>query len=1132
MHVIRIIGIGLMLLGGMKTPYAQEINTSLKSELPLFTPMHPEYTGVDFTNTLEEDAYRNVILYQYYYNGGGVALGDVNQDGWVDIFFTGNTVSNRLYLNKGDWKFEDVSTKTGIIPSKSPSWCTGVVMTDINADGLLDIYVCRSGKLQPENRRNLLYVHQGNDEDGTPQYVEAAAEYGIDDAGYSIHAAFWDYDRDNDLDLFLLNHGMAFFEEQHADQLRNARDPYKGDKLYENRGGRFIDVSEVAGIKGSAFGYGLGVGIGDLNQDGWDDIYVSNDFFEHDYLYWNKGDGTFEEGIKKATRHISNYSMGNDVADVNNDGRLDITVVDMVAENNRRLKANMSGMNPEDFWFFVNKGYHYQYMFNTLHLNNGNETFSDVAQLTGMAQTDWSWAPIWADFDLDRRKDLYVTNGIRKEARNTDFRNLLQSKLESVAQNPQKENLTVSEWRDILDQMPSEKISNYLFLNQGELYLMDATKHSGLAIPSFSNGAAYGDLDNDGDADLVVNNMDDTAFVFQNHATQTGNHYLKVQFEGPEANPLGLGAWVELSAGGEGQVYQHYMSRGYQSSMAPGLLIGLGTASTIDSLVVKWPDGNIQHLIGIDGDQTLILSYQQASSATEEKSIGTSVFQKISDTKEIQFEHMENEFDDFEREVLLPHKLSQLGPGMAKGDVNGDGWEDVYIGGARGQAGRLFCQTGDGVWKVGSSQPWEADRYHEDMDAAFFDADMDGDLDLYVVSGGNEETTSFTYYQDRLYLNEGEGTFARYEGLLPTITHSGSCVLPADVDGDGDQDLFIGGRLIPGEYPVPGNSYLLINDGGIFDDKTEKLAPGLADIGMVTDGVWIDYDKDKDWDLMVVGEWMAITLFKNEGGTLIQESSNYIHLTKEPAAQTGEKTSTVGWWFDIASDDWDRDGDQDVVVGNVGLNYKYKASQQAPFEIYSDDFDDNGQRDIVLAYHQDDELYPLRGRSCSAQQMPLIKNKYPTYDAFAEADLVEVYGDLGINDALHYKATLFASVYLENQGDGTFELIELPRMAQLSSINGFISRDFTGDGNRDLLLAGNLYTSEIETVRNDAGNGLLLKGKGNGEFIPMSVLSSGFFVPNDVKDMLLIDTPGGQEIWVINNDGPLQRFELRNDEIE
>lgn len=1097
-----------------QTSYHTASTNSASSDKPLFERLSPSQTGIHFTNTLPEDRYRNIIAYQYYYNGGGVAIADFNNDSLPDLLLTGNLTPHTLYQNLGNFTFKDITATSGIQNPAKASWSTGVSCVDINADGLLDLYICRSGNLKPENRTNLLFLNLGNF-----TFQEVASDYGLNDPGYSVQSAFFDYDRDGDLDMYLANHGFEFFGAKDIPRLKTERHPYSGDKLFENQGGKFVDVSEKAGIKGTAFGYGLGIGIADLNRDGWEDIYVSNDFFEHDYLYFNNGDGTFTEQIKSATRHLSNFSMGNDIADYNNDSWPDIMVLDMVAEDNRRLKANMSGMDPLTFRSFVEKGYHYQYMFNTLHLNRANASFSEVAHLAGVSNTDWSWAPLWADFDQDGWLDLYITNGLRKDARNTDFRNQFQAKLQEVAQDPMRNLLTNEEWATYLRQMPSEKITNYAFRNQANLQFQDMSANWGFTEPSWSNGVAYGDLDLDGDLDLVVNNIDQTAFVYRNRANERPNaHHLTVSLVGKTDNPLAVGAHVRITVGELSQ-YRHLQpSRGFQSSVQPIVHFGLGGAATVDSLIITWPDGSTTIQTDLRVNQHIRIEQEPQASEDSFVELPIRPHPTPSDNTLIQnigpqhlpltFTHRENHFDDFEREILLPHKMSQEGPSIAVGDLNGDGLADVFVGGAKGQAGKIFMQNEMGQF---SDLSVEIGEEYEDVEATFLDIDGDEDLDLYVVSGGNEETGTHALYQDRLYVNDGKGDFTLQLDRLPDIFASGSCVRAGDIDGDGDQDLFVGGRQSPGAYPMPGQSFLLENQSGTFVDMTASFAPTLSQAGMITDANWIDIDRDKDLDLITVGEWMAVQIWENRAGTFVPQAV---------------APQTEGWWYSVQTADVDEDGDLDIIAGNLGLNYKYKASAEAPFEVFYKDFDGNGSADIVLSYYQAGEQFPLRGRSCSSQQIPIIKQKFPSYNEFAKASLTEVYGEWGLTDAYQLQAYTFASTWFEQKEEGSWIPHELPMMAQLSAVRSIIPYDINQDQHIDLIVGGNMYPSEVETPRNDAACGLVLLGDGTGDFQALPVNESGLYIPGDVRDMKLISVQDDTYLLVANNDGPLDIFNL------
>ncbi len=1077
------------------------VNLSEKQPEPLFSEIAPSHSGITFRNEIPESSRMNSMVYEYFYNGGGVAVGDVNNDGLPDIYFTSNLKENKLYINKGDFTFEDRTDRSGT--QGSFGWTTGVTMVDINADGWLDIYVCKSGKGKAENRQNELFI---NNKNGT--FTERAAQYGLNFSGYSTQAAFFDYDRDGDLDMYLLNHNVNPILTNNPERFKEKTDPRIGDHLFRNDSGKFIDVSKKAGIIQNVMGFGLGISIGDLNNDGWPDIYVANDYIEHDYLYFNNGNGTFTESLKIATGHTSNFSMGTDIADFNNDGLLDIISLDMVAEDNYGIKTSMSGMNPQAFNHAVNHGFHYQYMFNALQCNITGRHFSDIAQLAGVSNTDWSWAPLFADFDNDGFKDLFITNGLKRDFRNNDFRKYKIQRITEARNNNESINKIVEE---LVEKTPRRKALNYLFKNQGDLRFTNSTEAWGITEATYSNGAAYADLDNDGDLDIVVNNVDQEATVLKNNAV---NNYIQLQFKGNKKNPRGIGCRAEVITKNGTQIFENYPTRGYQSSVPSIVHGGVGALEKIKKITVRWPDGNIQYLHEVRVNQRIEVNYDNAlADRSFVKKTEKPLFRDITEETGITHRHFENDYDDYGLESLLPHKMSEFGPALAVTDVNGDGLEDFYVGGAKGYAAALYVQQPDGAFSRLNEHLWESDKKYEDVAAIFFDADNDNDPDLYVVSGGNEWKANSAFYQDRLYINR-KGKFTRKDEKLPEITSSGGCVKPFDYDHDGDLDLFVGTRLLPQKYPFPGRSYLLENHQGFFKDVTQDIIPELKNIGLVTDAVWSDYDQDGQTDLIIAGEWMEITFF-NRNGREFQKKSVL--------------PNTAGWWNTIEKADLDEDGDMDYVLGNLGLNYKYKASTEEPFEVFANDFDDNGTNDIVLGYYNNAQLFPLRGRECSSNQMPFIKEKFPTYNAFGSAKLVEVYGKEKLLGALHLKAGMFASVILENRGDGTFDIHKLPVEAQLSSVNAIVLDDFDGDGLKDIALAGNLYQSEIETPRNDAGYGLLLKNNGSFRFQAVPAIKSGLFIKGDVKNLCPIKIRNTKSILAGRNNEELIIFSTGSD---
>ncbi len=1080
----------------------------------LFSLRIPEETHVDFENTVTDEQEHNILLYSNYYGGAGIGVGDFNKDGLTDLYFAGNLVADRLYFNQGNWQFEDVTEKAGI--QDNGGWSSGVVVADVNNDGWLDIYVTRElYDEKPELRKNVLYINQ---QDGT--FKEMAAAYGIDNNERTRHASFLDYDKDGWLDLFLLNQppnpgnysnyfGVNLQQEQWA------------PRLFHNTGqGQFEDVSKKAGIL--IPGYPNSLTTADLNRDGWVDIYIANDYEAPDKCYLNNGDGTFTDILQEATGHTSYYSMGVDASDINNDGWLDLMVLDMVAEDNFRLKSNMSGMNPAAFWKVVADGGHYQYMFNTLQLNNGvvNDqlSFSDIAQMANVPSTDWSWSNLIADFDNDGWKDIHVTNGLLRDIRNSDaakeFPKYVQHTIdEFIRNNPNAGDVSIWDILDLdeaLGLLPSVPLSNYAYRNNGDLTFSKVSKEWGLDRETFSNGSAYADLDNDGDLDLIENNINAPASLYENHSNdQSANHFLRVSVTDQSQNQTLFGTRFRIATPNGEQYYELTNVRGMYSTSEPIAHFGLGKFDQVQELQIFWPDGTQTLMQDVKAGQ-ISVDYSRAPRTKLPKlsQHDDKLFVNQDLPKGINYTHQENNFDDFEKQVLLPHKMSQFGPAMAVGDVNGDQLDDVYLGGAAGQSGVLYTQLPDGSFQETSQDTWREHLLSEDLDAIFIDIDHDNDLDLYVVSGGNAFPQQSSQYQDRIYVNDGKGNFQYQSDRLPKFRDSGGCVRPFDFDGDGDLDLFVGGRHNPWDYPAPAISRLLRNDNGRYTDVTKSLAPDLIYLGLVTDAVWVDLENDGPAELVVCGEWMPITLFRLDNG----------HLTK---VENPALAQTKGWWYSIEAADMDGDGDQDLIAGNLGLNYKYKASAEEPFEVHYYDFDKNNSKDIVLSYYNFGEQFPVRGRSCSSEQVPMIKEKFKTYNLFADANLTEVYGEDKLEKALHYQATTFATSYLENKGNGQFEVRALPNEAQLSATNDILIKDFNQDNHPDILLAGNLFTSEIETTRNDAGTGKLLLGNGQGGFQVIAPEQSGLLLKKDLKKLSII-TIGTQQ-WIIganNNAAP------------
>lgn len=1064
-----------------------------------FTLLSPESTNVSFSNDIVETDSLNYFTYPYMYMGGGVSAGDINNDGLVDLFFTANMKSNALYVNKGNFKFEDITSKANV--GGDDRWFTGTTMVDINNDGFLDIYVSVSGKTQ--NRNNQLYINNGD-----LTFTEKAKEYGIADNGYTTQSTFFDYDNDGDLDLYLANYPPTPFKSPVGLYHHKMNNPKlkESDILYRNNGdGTFTNVTVEAGVLN--FGLSLSATVGDFNNDGWKDLYVSNDFDSSDYMYINNKNGTFKEVVKESVRHTSQYGMGADVADYNNDNLLDIAQVDMTPEDNRRSKANMSSMNPYGFTKMVNAGLHYQYMQNSLQLNRGNDitgnpVFSEVSRIAGISTTDWSWSILFSDLDNDGWKDITISNGTRRDINNRDYFLQLKSRNHFGEVELSSEEIK---------QIPSEKISNYIFKNTGNYTFKNMVKEWGWEEKTFSNGSVYADLDNDGDLDVVINNIDQEATFYRNNNLDQ-NNFLKVTLKGSNQNKNGLGAKVYITnQDGLQQFNELTLTRGFQSSVAPELHFGLGKETMISLVKVVWSNGAISKFKNVKSNQNLVVDFSKSETTELQETKHKTLFETVASTSlDVDFKHTENSYDDYQLEPLLPHKTSNLGPGVAVADVNGDGLEDFYIGGASQQAGTLFIQNSKGKFDKTNTKIWEVDKLHEDMSALFFDYDNDGDQDLYVVSGGNEKNNETSFFQDRIYINNGKGSFSKGVDILPNIVTSGSRAIAGDYDKDGDLDLFVGGRLVPGKYPWPTKSYILKNENGIYKDVTAEASPDFESIGMITDASWTDFDGNGTLDLILVGEWTPILFYSNTNGTF-----------KNVTESTGLE-NTNGWWFSITKDDFDNDGDEDYVVGNLGLNYKYKASSKEPFEVYADDFDENNRKDIVLSYYNFGKLFPVRGKSCSSQQIPSLKKKFKNYDSFAMAEVTDVYGKEELEKAeIHYKAQNFASSYIENLGNGKFKLTHLPNETQFSSVNKIIAEDVDNDGYKDILLGGNLFASEIETPRNDSSFGTYLKGDGKGKFTSVANNKSGLYLSGDVKDLSTIKI-GNNEfvISVSNNEAP------------
>ena len=1079
----------LLFLGCSEKPKINETSQ------PLFTKVNSDKSNIHFSNKIKENLYFNFLNYSYIYNGAGVSVGDINNDGLEDLYFSSNQGSNKLYINNGEFKFEDITSKAKVTDEKG--WTTGVTMIDINNDGWLDIYVCKSGSLNShELRKNKLFINQKNN-----TFKESAKEYGLDHYGFSTQSYFFDFDNDGDLDMYLVNHRQDFRNNINIDpRIQLKKEDYNSDQLFRNDGNRFTNITKKAGILNKA--WGLSASIGDFNNDNLPDIFVANDFLEPDFLYINQGNGTFKDEALKHFNHISSNSMGSDFADINNDLSPDLFVVDMMAEDHIRGKENMATMSISNFHKLVNMGYHHQYMSNILQLNNGDGTFSEISSLAKVAKTDWSWAPLIADFDNDGHKDIFVTNGIENDLSNQDFRN----KMRQNIMNRKKVSL-----EEAIKMMPSDKLSNYIFKNNKDLTFKNTTEKWGLDEEVNSNGAVYADLDNDGDLDLIINNQREKASIYKNNSKK---NFITFKLNGSKKNNFGIGAKITVYAKNLKQNKVHYTSRGYQSSVSNKLHFGLDNHLIIDSVIVNWEGNKVQKLSNLKANKEITLFYKDAIIKAKNSNGLAKLFKKVDPTDiGIDYRQKENEFDDFNLQLLLPQKQSTLSTTIAVADVNNDGLGDFFVGNSTGEPASLFIQKTNGKFRKTNQNLFNNDKNFEDTDAKFIDIDNDNDLDLYVTSGGYEIQKNNKYLQDRLYINDGKGNFKNTK--LPLTITNNKGIAFSDVDKNGTTEIFVGSRVKYGQYPLSDKPYFLELKNNIYTNVIDEKFDNLSELKMINDAVFSDYDNDGDDDLIIVGEWMSVTFFENRAGKFFKKEIENL-------------TNLKGWFQTIKATDLDNDGYTDYIIGNWGMNNKFHPTKEKPLHIYADFFDQNSSFDIALSkVSKTGDLLPVRGKECSTQQTPFLNNKLKTFKEFASSTMPEIYGSEKLAKAHHFIAHSFASIILKNKGNGKFKIQTLPNQAQLSPTLSIEIVDVNNDGYLDIFGVGNIYDAEVETIRYDASKSYLLLGNKEGGYNFST--DTSYFNNKESKDIKKIMINGVLHFIILNKNDKLTILKSKND---